>query len=688
LQQNSEDNNSKKENEKDYINKRGGGMAMHTGENEQGLRKIVDMTRLISLVMLVLHFYYYCYGAFKEIRWTAQISDRLLSNISHTGLFSSFNKSKLIALGFLIISLLGARGKKNERLNYKTALIYLLIGVLFYFGSYFALHVDSFSMTQITVIYICITLLGFIFILTGGGLITRIIKNRLNTDVFNKSNETFPQEERLLTNEYSVNLPAQYNLKGRVRKSWINFINPMRGLLVIGSPGAGKSYFVIEQVIKQHIEKGFSMFIYDYKYDDLTKIAYNHYLKHRNKYIIPPSFYCINFDDLTHSHRCNPLDPANMHDITDAVEAARVIMLGLNRAWIKRQGEFFVESPINFITALIWFLRRYQDGEYCTLPHVIELMQVDLDKLFTILRTEPEISAYINPFISAYQADSMEQLEGQIDAARIGLARLSSPTLYYVLSGNDFSLDVNNPKAPKIVILANNPQKQEVYGPVLSLYVTRMSKIVNKKNQMKMNVVIDEFPTITLLNFETLIATGRSNKIATTLAIQDTSQLKLNYGKEWAEVVVNTCGNIIIGQIRGELAKTVSETLGKTLQDRESISINSNDTSVSKSKQLEAAVPVSTIANLSSGEFVGMVADNPNQIIELKTFHSRIINDHKANKKESERNISFPTVRKIDQKQVKIIFQIIKQDVQDIVEEVMEQILNNPEKAQFVVAKK
>lgn len=662
-------------------------MAMHTGENEQGLRKIVDMTRLISLVMLVLHFYYYCYGAFKEFDWTAKISDRLLTNISHTGLFSSFNKSKLIALGFLLISLLGARGKKNEKLNYKTALIYLLIGVLFYFGSYFALHVDSFSMTQIAVIYICITLLGFIFILTGGGLITRIIKNRLNTDVFNKSNETFPQEERLLTNEYSVNLPAQYNLKGRIRKSWINFINPMRGLLVIGSPGAGKSYFVIEQVIKQHIEKGFSMFIYDYKYDDLTKIAYNHYLKHRNKYVIPPSFYCINFDDLSHSHRCNPLDPSNMSDITDAVEAARVIMLGLNRSWIKRQGEFFVESPINFLTALIWFLRKYQDGEYCTLPHLIELMQVELDKLFTILRTESEITAYINPFISAFLNDSMEQLEGQIDAARIGLARLSSPILYYVLSANDFTLDVNNPKAPKIVILANNPQKQEVYGPVLSLYITRMSKIVNKKNQEKMNVVIDEFPTITLLNFETLIATGRSNKIATTLAIQDASQLKLNYGKEWAEVVVNTCGNIIVGQTRGELAKTVSEILGKTLQDRESISINSNDTSLSRSKQLEAAVPVSTIANLSSGEFVGMVADNPEQLIGLKTFHARVLSDHEGGKKEKERNVPIPATRRVDAKEITMTYQVIKQDVRDIVEVLMEEILNDPERKDLIVKK-
>ena len=662
-------------------------MAMHTGENEQGLRKILDMTRMISILLLGLHFYYYCYRAFEAVGLTAELSDRLLINIKNTWLFSSFNKSKLFSLAFLVISLLGAKGRKNEKLNRKTAFAYLITGLLLYFLSGFIMLIDLLTRAELALAYGSITITGFVLILTGGGLLTRIIKNSLKPDVFNKGNETFPQEEQLLQNEYSINLPAQYNLKGKVRKSWINFINPMRGLLVIGSPGAGKSYFIIEQVIKQHIEKGFAMFIYDFKYDDLTNIAYNHLLQHKSKYSVTPRFYCINFDDLSHSHRCNPLDPSNMHDITDAVEAARVIMLGLNRSWIKRQGEFFVESPINFLTALIWFLRKYEDGEYCTLPHVIELMQVDLDKLFTVLRTEPEISAYINPFISAFLNDSMEQLEGQIDAARIGLARLSSPTLYYVLSGNDFTLDVNTPQAPKIVSLANNPQKQEVYGPVLSLYVTRMSKIVNQKGGTKMNVVIDEFPTITLLNFDTLIATGRSNKIATTLAIQDSSQLKLNYGKEWADVIVNICGNIIIGQNRGELAKTVSEILGKTLQDRESVSINSSDTSVSRSKQLEAAVPVSTIASLSAGEFVGMVADNPDQVIELKTFHSRIISDHTAREKEKEVYLPIPTVRRVDQKEINTTYQIIKQDVQDIIESELEEVLNNPEHAHLLIKK-
>jgi excisionase family DNA binding protein len=317
-----------------------------------------------------------------------------------------------------------------------------------------------------------------------------------------------------------------------IRNSWINFINPFRGLLVAGTPGAGKSYFVIRHIIDQHIKKGFSMFIYDFKYDDLSKIAYNKLLQYKANYKIKPAFYVINFDDLNHTHRCNPLDPQSMNDITDATEASRTIMLGLNREWIKKQGGFFVESPINFLTAIIWYLRKYEGGKYCTLPHVIELMQADYDRLFVVLLKQPEITALINPFISAYNNNAKAQLEGQVASAKIGLARLASPQLYYVLSGNDFSLDVNNPKEPKIICLGNNPQKLQICGAVLSLYISRMIKLVNRKGQLKSSLIFDEFPTIFFNNMDSLIATARSNKVATTLAVQDFSQLKKDYGAE------------------------------------------------------------------------------------------------------------------------------------------------------------
>lgn len=660
---------------------------MNTGENEQGLRKITDMTRLMSIVVLALHFYYYCYQAFKQWELTAEISDRLLTNIQHTGIFSRFNNSKLIALALLIISLFGARGKKDENTNHKTAFTYIITGALLYFLSYFSLHFPAVLQTR-AVAYMLVTATGYLLILTGGNLVSRVILQKLNNkDIFNKENETFPQEERLLQNEYSINLPAQYRLKGKVRKSWINIINPFRSLLVLGSPGAGKSYFVIRHVITQHIRKGFCMFVYDFKFDDLSVIAYNHYLKCRHLYKTPPQFYVINFEDLSRTHRCNPLDKENMLDITDASESARTILMGLNREWIKRQGDFFVESPINFLTAIIWFLRRYNDGEFCTLPHVIELMQVEYDKLFTILKTEKEIEALINPFVSAYMNDVMEQLEGQIAAAKVAMARLSSPQLYYVLSGNDFTLDINNPGEPKIVCMGNNPQKIQVYGAVLSLYVSRLIKMVNKKGMLKSSLVFDEFPTIYLNNMDSLIATARSNKVATTLGVQDFSQLKKDYGKDQADVIMNITGNIISGQVTGETAKQLSERFGKIMQDRTSLSINRTDTSVSKSKQLDMAIPASKIAALSSGEFVGMVADDPGQKIDLKAFHGAILNDHDALTKEQNGYKPVPVVRQVTPAIVQLNYAQIKQEIEDLVNAEMERLMGDPGMAGTVLKK-
>lgn len=660
---------------------------MQTGENEQSLRKILDMTRLISIAILGLHFYYYCYTAFMQWHLTATLTDRLMGNIRNTGLFNKFHTSKLLALAFLFISLMGARGKKNEKLNYKTAFTYILIGLLIYFISYLSLLPKN-ALTTAAILYISITTIGFMLVLSGGTLLSRVIQQKLNSkDIFNKENETFPQEERLLENEYSINLPAQYNLKGKRRKSWINIINPFRAVMVLGSPGAGKSYFVIRHVITQHIRKGFTMFVYDFKFDDLSRIVYNTWLKYRNKYPVQPEFYVINFDDLTRSHRCNPLDHATMSDITDAAESARTILMGLNREWIKRQGDFFVESPINFLTAIIWYLRKYNAGEFCTLPHVIELMQVDYDSLFTALRTEKEIDVLINPFVNAYLNDVMEQLEGQIAAAKVAMARLSSPQLYYVLSGNDFMLDINNPDSPKIVCMGNNPQKIQIYGAVLSLYVTRLVKLVNKKGKQKSSLVFDEFPTIYLNNMDSLIATARSNKVATCLGVQDFSQLRKDYGKEQADVIMNITGNIVSGQVTGDTAKQLSERFGKIMQDRESLSINRSDTSISRSKQLESAVPPSKISALSSGEFVGMVADDPDNKIELKTFHCEILNDHDALKQEQDSYKEIPVIRKLDNAMVQRNYLQIKQDVQDIIQSEMERVLSDPGLSHLIIKK-
>ncbi|MGB8190461.1 MAG: conjugal transfer protein MobC [Chitinophagaceae bacterium] len=652
---------------------------MQSGDNAQALQKILDFTRLGSVFLLLIHFYAVCHPAFRQWGLTIAFADGFIYNLTKAVSFLGETFSaKLAALLLLVISLLGSKGRKDEKVVVRSIVVYLLAGLTLYFSSSLLLSLKADDVT-LACLYMVVTCVGYLAVLAGGVKVSRLVQVRFKGDVFNEKNETFPQEERLLQNEYSVNLPAQYCLNGKMKKSWINIINPFRAFLVLGTPGAGKSYFVIRHVITQHIQKGFTFFIYDFKFPDLTRIAYNTLRQHYKSYQIPPKLYIINFDDLSRSHRCNPLSPETMFDITDATESSRTIMLALNRDWIKKQGDFFVESPINFITAIFWYLKKYENGKFCTLPHSIELAQVSYEKLFPVLSLEREIEVLVNPFISAYLNGALEQLEGQIASAKICLARLSSPALYYILSGSDFTLDVNNAEHPKLVCAGNNPAKQQTYGAVLSLYIERMLKLVNRKGQLKSSLVFDEFPTVYVNGVDNLIATARSNKVATTLGVQDFSQLRKDYGKEQAEVIMNVSGNIIAGQVIGDTAKTLSERIGKIMQERESISVNANDTSVSRSMQLDAAIPASKISNLSSGEFVGAVADDPLQKIKLKAFHCEILNNHAAIKKEEDAYEELPVIRNIDQKLISQNYYQIKKDIKGLIDREMEKIAATPD---------
>lgn len=659
---------------------------MATGENEQGLHKVLDMTRMISIIVLILHFYFFCYGAFKQWGAVSVLSDRILTNVAHTGIFNRFLTSKLIALGFLVISLIGARGKKDQQVNYRTVFHYSWTGLACYFCSWFLLQITA-DVTVLAGLYMAVTAVGFMLMLSGGTLLSRILKDKLNPDIFNREQETFPQEERLLENPYSVNIQAEYQLRGKARKSFINLVNCFRGLIITGSPGSGKSRFIVIPLIKQQIQKGFSMLLYDFKYDDLSKIAYNYFLKYKHVYPAGVAFYNINFDDLNRTHRCNPLDASTMTDITDAAESSRTILLGLNMDWIEKQGDFFVESPINFVTALIWYLCRYKGGKFCTWAHVIELAQVPYKKLFSVLRTQPEIEVLINPFINAFLGGAMEQLEGQIASATISLAKLSSPQLYYVITGNDFTLDINNPVHPKIVCLGNNPQKTTIYGAILSVYINTITRLANRKGMHPMAINLDEFSSIIANSIDKTIATGRSNKIAICMALQDSSQLKLAYGKEFAEVVFNTCGNIISGQVTGETAKQLSERFGKIMQDRESYTVTSNDTNFTRSKQLDLAVPVSRISTLSSGEFVGIVADNPGQEIPQKAFHCKVVLDGDALAVEESKYVELPVVRKVTADDILGNFLQVKKDVLELIDSEIERIMDTPELEHLLIKK-
>mgnify|MGYP002295129337 FL=1 len=469
---------------------------------------------------------------------------------------------------------------------------------------------------------------GYICLLTAGMWIGRLLKEHLMDDVFNEENESFMQETRLITNEYSVNLPTRFYYKKKWHDGWINVVLPQRGCIVVGSPGSGKSYCVINQFIKQQIEKGYALYCYDFKFPDLSLIVYNHLLKNKDKYKANVQFYVINFDDPRHSHRCNPINPAFMSDIADAYESAYVIMLNLNKTWIQKQGDFFVESPIVLFAAIIWYLKIYENGKYCTFPHAIELLNKPYSDIFTILTSYRELENYLSPFMDAWKGGAMEQLQGQIASAKIPLSRMISPSLYWIMSGDDFTLDINNPDEPKVLCVGNNPDRQNIYSAALGLYNARIVKMVNRKGKLKCSILVDEVPTIYFKGLDTLIATARSNKVAVCLGAQDFSQLVRDYGEKEARVIQNTVGNIFSGQVLGETAKNLSERFGKVLQQRKSVNMTREDTSTSISTQLDSLIPASKISNLSQGMFVGSVCDSFQEKMEQKIFHCEIVVDN------------------------------------------------------------
>ncbi|MHB1921584.1 MAG: conjugal transfer protein MobC [Chitinophagaceae bacterium] len=650
---------------------------MNTGENEQALRKIRDLTRLGSFLLLLFHFYLTCHPTIRRWGYTFPILDHLVIPLRNSRLFARVGATKAAILLLFILSLPGVGLKKMKAPKNQMIFCLLFFGVTLFFGN-FPLLVPKGFQPNCTVAYLVTTMLGFLSILQGLSLVGRGLPEGFPGKVFNEDKETFPQEERRLPSPYGVNLRSRYRFEGKWRDSWINILHPFRGLMVLGTPGSGKSYFVIRQVITQQLDKGMCLFLYDFKYPDLTQIAYHQLARKPSIGHPQPQFYVIDPREPQKSHRCNPLDPDTLLDLTDALEASRTILLGLNRDWIRKQGEFFVESPINFVAAIIWFLKQYRKGKFCTLPHVIELMQTDYSWLFPILRTEPEVEILVDPFVSAYLQDAREQLEGQVASAKIAMGRLSSPEIYYLLSGNDFTLDINNPQAPKVVCLGNHTQRQQIYGAVLSLYISRVIKLVNRKNQLPCSLILDEFPTIYCNGMDSLLATARENRVATTLCIQDYSQLKKDYGREQAEVIFNLVGNVISGQVLGETARQLSERFGKIIQQRQSYSVNSTDTSYGRSTLLEAAIPPSRMATLSAGEFVGMVGDDPHQRLERKLFHAQILQDHQAISQEMSSYQPLPQVRAIPAQAIGENYLRIRTEVRELVATEMQKIKTLP----------
>ena len=648
----------------------------------RALGKIMDFLRAVSIILAIMNVYWYCYEAMRMWGVTIGVVDRILINFNRTGgLFHSILYTKLFSLLLLALSCLGTKGVKAEKMSWNRIWTVLAVGFFLFFLNWWILLLPISNLGNAT-LYIFTMTAGYICLLMGGLWMSRLLKHNLMEDVFNNENESFMQETKLMENEYSVNLPTRFYYKKKWQRGWINVVNPFRATIVLGTPGSGKSFAVVNNYIKQQIEKGYSMYIYDFKFSDLSTIAYNHMMNHQNGYKVKPQFYVINFDDPRRSHRCNPIHPDFMSDISDAYESAYTIMLNLNKTWVQKQGDFFVESPIILFAAIIWYLRIYKNGKYCTFPHAIELLNRRYEDVFPILTSYPELENYLSPFMDAWQGGAMEQLAGQIASAKIPLSRMISPQLYWVMSASEFTLDINNPEEPKILCVGNNPDRQNIYGAALGLYNSRIVKLINKKGQLKSSVIIDELPTIYFKGLDNLIATARSNKVAVCLGFQDFSQLVRDYGDKEAKVVTNTVGNIFSGQVVGETAKTLSERFGKVLQKRQSISINRQDVSTSINTQMDSLIPPSKISGLTQGMFVGSVSDNFTERIEQKIFHAEIVVDTDKVKREESHYQPIPIINDFKdadgndcmKQAIQDNYNQIKEDVKLIVKDELERI--------------
>ena len=660
---------------------------MQNEDDLRGLAKVMDFMRAISILFVVINIYCFCYQSFREWGINIEVIDKILLNFQRTaGLFSNILYTKLFSVVFLALSCLGTKGVKEEKITWNKIYVFLTIGFILFFLNWWLL-VLPLPLAANTALYIFTMTVGYLSLLAAGVWISRLLKNNLMDDVFNTENESFAQETRLIANEYSINLPTRFYYKKKWNDGWINVVNPFRASMVLGTPGSGKSYAIVNNYIKQQIEKGFAVYIYDYKFPDLSEIAYNHLINHLDGYKVQPKFYMINFDDPRKSHRCNPINPAFMTDISDAYEASYTIMLNLNRSWITKQGDFFVESPIILLASIIWFLKIYQGGKYCTFPHAIEFLNKKYADTFTILTSYPELENYLSPFMDAWESNAQDQLQGQLASAKIPLSRMISPALYWVMTGDDFSLDINNPEEPKILVVGNNPDRQNIYSCALGLYNSRIVKLINKKHQLKSSVIIDELPTIYFRGLDNLIATARSNKVAVCLGFQDFSQLRRDYGDKESRVIENTVGNIFSGQVVSETAKTLSDRFGKVLQKRQSMTINRNDKSTSISTQMDSLIPPSKISNLTQGMFVGAVSDNFDERIEQKIFHAEIVVDNEKVKRETASYKKLPQIidfRDEDgndrmQEEIQANYNRVKQEVQQIVMDEMERIKNDPD---------
>ncbi len=539
-----------------------------------------------------------------------------LEKLSHLVIYQQIVYSKLATFLLICLVSVGTVAKKEIDLDPKKHIVYpLALGLLLFFGSVLYLgRASAVAFTWTTwfdLLYLACSFFGALLTSVAMDNISKIIRSGLGKDKWNVEGESFMQQTKPVITPYSVNIPTEFYFKGKVRRGWINLVNPFRGTILIGTPGSGKSFGIVNPFIRQLVAKEFCCCVYDFKYPDLGKIAYYHYLlaKQSGK-CLKHNFYVINLNDVEKSCRTNPWRSDYLNTLADASESAEALVEALKKG-DKSGGsdQFFTQSAINFLAACIFFFSKYEGGKYSSLPHVLSFLNRSYQEIFDTLFTEPELVSLLSPFRSAYLEKAFPQLEGQVGTLKIFISRLATKETFWVFSGDDFNLKISDTNTPGIVILANDPNTQNINSACYSIVLNRLTKLINSKGNLPSALIIDEVPTLFVHKVENLIATARSNKVAVLMGLQELPQFNQQYGKDTAATITAVVGNVLAGSVRNkETLEWLERLFGKSKQIGEGLSIDRNKTSTSLNEKLEALIPAGKMASLNTGEMVGLIA--------------------------------------------------------------------------------
>ena len=586
------------------------------------------------------------------------VVSNLLKNFSKMSFIYPPINAKFATLILIGLVAVGTKAKKKKDLNIATEIVLpIVLGLVLIFSSLIVQNeAGNNKLTKIfpgmnlyQIIYATLSFLGAVILQMGADSISKLMQQKMGKDRWNVEEESFDQNQELIKSETNINIPYLFRYKGKSNKGWIN-LNPFRGTMVIGTPGSGKSFGVINPAIRQMIAKGFCLCIYDFKFPDLAQIAYYHYLLKKSKDSdYNYSFHVINLNEVEKSRRVNPFHKKYIQTLAEAQEMAESMVSSLQKGGSSSGGgseAFFTQSAINFLASCIYFFAKLENGKYSDLPHILSFMNRSYQEIFDSLFKNEEIGSLLSPFKTAYDNKAFDQLEGQIGTLKIFLSRLATKESFWVFSGDEVELKITDRENPSIIILASDPGTQDINSALYSAVLNRTLRLVNSKHNLPGGIIADEFPTIYIHKIDNVVATARSNRVAVLLGLQEIPQLRQFYKKEVADTISAIVGNILSGSARDKNTLDWLEKLfGKIKQKSFSQSISQQGTTTSINEKMDFMIPAGKIAALRTGEMVGMIAQGEeNDTDEYKTsaINGKINLDMKAIKQEEQNYVPMP----------------------------------------------